>query len=118
MQGQRFGVGNMEKMIKNVVKFVNEPIPYNENLEQIYLRVVEEPNKNYSKKGLIKCPECGEEILMIPTLRIMNNAIERHIHIHKEQLKNEPIKKHQTAINIRLDLMSQVLKQACRFQFS
>jgi len=87
-----------------------------EKLKQLYAKVVEEPNQHLPKKGFIKCPECGEEILMIPTLRAMNEAIENHVHIHREQLKTEPIEEHQKAIHIRLKLMSQVLQQACRPQ--
>lgn len=108
----------MEDITKEFTKFVSDPLFDNENLKQIYLRTIEEPNKDCSKRGFIRCPECGEEILMIPTLRVMNSAIENHVHVHKEQLKTDPIKEHQTAISIRLDLMSQVLQQACRLQIS
>ncbi|MFB3888207.1 MAG: hypothetical protein ACE14S_01865 [Candidatus Bathyarchaeia archaeon] len=89
-----------------------------EKLKEVYEKVVEEANRDPIKKGLIKCPECGEEILMIPTLRVMHKAIENHVHIHKEQLKAEPIKEHQIAIHIRLDLMGQVLQQAYRQEAS
>ena len=108
----------MEDVMKGFAKFVKESTFDDEDLKQIYLRVIEEPNKDCSRRGFIKCPECGEEILMIPTLRVMHSAIEKHVHVHKEQLKNNPIKEHQTAISIRLDLMSQVLQQACRLQLS
>jgi hypothetical protein len=92
---------------------------YDDNkLKTIYEKVIEEPNKNASKKGFIKCPDCGEEILMIPTLRVMNEAIENHVHKHKEQLKETPIKEYQTVIFIRLALMGQVLQKSCRFQAS
>jgi hypothetical protein len=89
-----------------------------QTLKDIYAKAVEEPNRNYLRKGFIKCPECGEEILMIPTLRIMSQAIETHVHVHKEQLKEEPIKEHTKAITIRLTLMGQVLKQAVKMQAS
>ncbi len=109
----------MEDIMKGFAKFVNESITFDdEELKRIYLRVIEEPNKECSNRGLIKCPECGEEILMVPTLRVMHSAIENHVHVHKEQLKTDPIKEHKTAISIRLDLMSQVLQQACRLQLS
>lgn len=87
-----------------------------DKLRAIYQKVIELPNKNVAKKGFIRCPECGEEILMIPTLRVMHEAIENHVHFHKEQLKADPIKQHQTAIFIRLSLMGQVLQYACRIQ--
>jgi hypothetical protein len=92
-------------------------VPYDDNkLRAIYQKVIEEPNKNAAKKGFIKCPECGEEILMIPTLRMMHEAIENHVRKHKESLKEDPIKEHQTAILIRLSLMVQVLHYACKPQ--
>ncbi len=89
-----------------------------ETLQGIYKRVIEEPNENPLRKACIKCPECGEEILMIPTLRVMNSAIENHIHSHREELKDDPIKEHQKALSIRLALVTQVLHQACGPQVS
>lgn len=90
-------------------------ITYNkEKIETIYKKVVEEPNKNTARKGCVKCPDCGGEILMIPTLRVMQEAIENHVQAHKEQLKEDPILKQQTAISIRLSLLSQVLSYACK----
>ncbi len=85
---------------------------FENNLEEMYLKVVSEPNNNYPKRGFIKCPDCGDEILMIPTLKTMNQAIENHIKIHKELLKNQPLQRQKTAIQIRLDLAQQVLKKA------
>ena len=82
------------------------------NLEEMYLKVVTGPNDNHLRRGFIKCPECGDEILMIPTLRQMNRAIENHVKVHKEMLCDQPITKHQTAIQIRLDSAQQVLEQA------
>lgn len=56
----------------------------NEKLKELYLKVVSEPNGNYFKRGFIKCPDCDEEILMVPTLKKMSEAIENHVKIHKE----------------------------------
>jgi hypothetical protein len=79
-------------------------------LKEIYEKVIAIPNKNSAHKGFIICPDCGEEILLIPTLRVMNDAIENHIRKHKELLKDNPIKLHQTAILVRLSFMTQVLQ--------
>ena len=85
----------------------------NENdLEEMYLKVVTGPNDDHLTRGFIKCPDCGNEILMIPTLRQMNHAIESHVKAHKELLKDTPLLKQQTAMQIRLDLAQQVLRQA------
>jgi hypothetical protein len=83
-----------------------------EEIKQLYLKVITEPNNSSLKHGFIKCPECGEEILMVPTLRKMNEAIENHVQIHKEQLKTTPLIEHHTAMHIRLDLAQQVLQLA------
>ena len=81
-------------------------------LKQLYMKVVSEPNHDCLKRGFIKCPECSEEILMIPSLRAMNEAIENHVKVHKESLKMNPLIMHSKSINIRLDLAQQVLLQA------
>jgi hypothetical protein len=91
----------------------------NNKLKMLYEKVIEAPNKDCPpKRGFIKCPECGEEILMIPTLRVMSDAIENHVQWHKQNLMNDPIKAHKTAIMVRLDLLGQVLQQACQIQVS
>jgi hypothetical protein len=107
--------GNVTEITKEVLDEVSFD---NEKLEQIYQKVVGTPNKNSLKRGFIKCPQCGEEILMIPTLRVMNNAIENHVRKHKELLKDDPIKEHQMAISVRLSLTGQVLQKACNLQIS
>lgn len=84
----------------------------NQSLTEMYQKVVTIANHNNIKKGFIKCPDCGEEILMIPTLKTMNQAIENHVKLHKETLKNNPLLEHQTAMHIRLDLAQQVLQLA------
>jgi uncharacterized protein with PIN domain len=100
--------GKMEKSI--TVKPIFEE--NDERLKQIYVKVVEKPNQSCIKKSLIKCPECSAEILMIPSLRAMNEAIENHVKIHKELMKTNPLMMHSKSINIRLDLAQQVLLQA------
>ena len=87
-----------------------------DKLAKIYLRVVEKPNLGMPKKGFIRCPDCGEEILMIHTLRVMQQAIENHVCKHKNSLKGKPIKRQQIAILVRLSLMSQVLHYAYKPQ--
>jgi hypothetical protein len=81
------------------------------DIQDMYLKVVTGPN-DCPRKGFIKCPDCGEEILMIPTLRKMNEAIENHVKGHKEMLKDNALFRQHTAIQIRLDLAQQVLEKA------
>lgn len=80
-------------------------------LNQMYIRVVKNANKTSSKNSFIKCSVCGEEILMIPTLKVMKEAIEKHVQIHKNQNRQIEIFDYKTPILIRLDLMIQVLNQ-------
>jgi DNA-directed RNA polymerase subunit RPC12/RpoP len=89
---------------------MTEVIFNEDELKEIYQKVILEPNKKGAKLRFIKCPQCGTEILMVPTLKAMNIAIENHICQHKQQLQDTPIKQHETAIAIRLSLMRQVLK--------
>jgi hypothetical protein len=84
----------------------------NQKLTELYQKVVTQPNNAYPKRGYIRCPECGEEILMLPALRKMSEAIENHVKIHKELPAPTPILQQQTAMHIRLDLAQQVLQQA------
>lgn len=85
-----------------------------EKLSQMYAKVVVEPNQSYLKKEFIKCPECGEEILMIRSLKMMNEAIENHVDIHKKSPKDNSIIMQCKSINMRLDLAQQVLQQASK----
>ena len=63
----------------------NAQVIFNEEkVLEIYQRVVVEPNRNVVRRGYVCCPECGEEILLIPTLRVMGEAIENHIQKHRE----------------------------------
>ncbi len=81
-----------------------------EKPSQMYANAVV-PNHSHAKKGFIKCPECGEEILITPVLGKMNEAIEDHILLHKEKLESNLLLKYAKPINIRLALANQVLHQ-------
>jgi hypothetical protein len=80
-----------------------------EKLKQMYARVVG-PNQIYVKKGFIKCPDCGEQILITPTLRKMNEAIENHIQLHKKKIESKPLLNYTKPIIIRLALARQILE--------
>ncbi len=87
---------------------------FQQNIEEMYQRVVTQPNDSYQKRGYIKCPQCGDRILMIPTLKAMNQAIECHVKIHKKHLKGKPFECQKNVIKIRLDLAKQVLNNASK----
>jgi len=58
----------------------NNEIPEN-NTQEAYER--------NTRLRCIKCPECGEEILLLPTLKLMTTAIENHVNTHRMQTKTE-----------------------------
>jgi hypothetical protein len=80
----------------------------------MYAKVVTEPNQIYFKKEFIKCPECGEEILVTQSLKMMNDAIENHVKVHKMLTNDNSFMMHSKSINVRLDLAQQILLQASR----
>jgi hypothetical protein len=80
-----------------------------EKLKMMYARVVS-PNQIYVKKGFIKCPDCGQEILITPTLKKMNEAIENHIQLHRKKTELKPLLNYTKPIIIRLALAKQILE--------
>lgn len=66
------------------------------------------------KKGLpvIKC-SCGVEIMLVPNVKLMSEAIEAHIAKHKQKVK-EPKAAEAEAERIRDDLIIQVLDKASK----
>ena len=74
----------------------------------------EENEENCSNQRFIRCPDCGEQIQMVPVLSQMIEAIENHISTHKENTdypKHDPIQ-HPKAPCIREGLTEQVLVRA------
>jgi hypothetical protein len=63
----------------------------------------------------IRCPDCGEEIMMVPVLSEMIEAIENHLATHKEpraQLSHDIPLHHPKAPELRENLTEQVLQRA------
>jgi hypothetical protein len=75
---------------------------------------VDNANIFFSKMRCIRCPECGEEILMVPTLEKMIEAIENHISTHRKQQSSETNEATLKPADIRTDLSEQVLEQASK----
>jgi hypothetical protein len=73
---------------------------------------INNPHPKKSKMKCIQCPECGEEILMVPTLKKMIEAIENHVSTHKKQPSIETDVTTLKPGLIRIDLTEQVLEQA------
>jgi hypothetical protein len=66
-------------------------------------------SKKQAQNGLpvVRC-ECGAEILMVPDVKLMGEAIETHVELHMRKLKN-PVRADVEAERIRDFLIGQVL---------
>ncbi len=79
---------------------------------------VEESKENqqpvFERARYIRCPDCGEEIMMVPVLGQMIEAIENHISTHRQQteLNHELAMPHPKRPQIEEDLTEQVLTRA------
>ncbi|MCW4011061.1 MAG: hypothetical protein NWF05_10660 [Candidatus Bathyarchaeota archaeon] len=79
--------------------------------------LTKEPNGTAFKttNRFIRCPDCGEEIMLVPVLSQMIEAIENHISTHKvnhEQPKTELTMPHPEPPELRDSLTEQVLQRA------
>jgi len=72
-----------------------------------------ENEENATEQRYIRCPDCGEQIAMVPDVTQMIEAIENHISTHKdgEHPKQDPIA-HPKAPILREGLTEQVLIRA------
>ena len=54
-------------------------------------------------KGLpvIKCSVCGEEIMLIPNVKLMSAAIEAHVETHKQKVKDPQSRRSRSGTNTR-----------------
>jgi hypothetical protein len=62
---------------------------------------------------VIKCSVCGEEIMIIPDVKLMSAAIEAHVETHKQKVKDRKDAEAE-AERIRDDLITQVLEKASK----
>jgi hypothetical protein len=75
----------------------------------------EKPKEDLSEQTQIKyirCPECGEKIMMVPTLDEMIEAIDSHVSTHKKQPNADLTVPHLKAPTICMELTKQVLQRA------
>lgn len=63
------------------------------------------------KVPVIKCCSCGAEIIMIPNVKLMSEAIEAHIEKHRLKMRN-CAKAEAELEHIRDDLITQVFDKA------
>jgi hypothetical protein len=70
---------------------------------------------SYGKRNsmpIIQC-KCGEKILLVPDLKAMNIAIERHLAAHRKATKKTKIEEESSA-SLRQFLIEQVLQLSCQ----
>jgi len=65
-----------------------------------------------SRMKCIRCPECGEEILMVSTLGKMIEAIENHVSSHRRQPNTDVTIPRLITTSVRTNLTEQVLQLA------
>jgi hypothetical protein len=83
-------------------------IEHNEkSKESIHIIGIQQPQRK-----CIRCPECGEEILMVPTLGKMIEAIENNVSSHRRQPNDDVTVARLKTPSIRTTLTEQVLQQA------
>jgi hypothetical protein len=66
-------------------------------------------------KGLpaITCSVCGEEIMIVPNVKLTSAAIEAHVETHKQKIKDRKAAEEE-AERIRDNLITQVLEKASK----
>lgn len=65
----------------------------------------------HSKLHLIKCGRCGAEIMLVRDVKLMSDAIEAHVEMHKSKMRSSSDAEAE-AEQIRDDLIRQVLDMA------
>ena len=65
-----------------------------------------------SPKKYVRCPECGEAILMVPSLDEMIVSIDNHLTSHRKHPHNDLTVAHLKKPALQLDLAQQALVQA------
>ena len=73
---------------------------------------INEKSNHQTPQKYVRCPECGEAILMVPTLNEMITSIENHITSHRKHPHEDLTLAHLKKPVIQLDLAQQVLLQA------
>ncbi len=84
-------------------------VTYTEN-DSSFKEIVQHSEERITRK-CIKCPQCGESILMIPTLKEMITAIENHVSTHRN-LRCEEGSEVPNTPYVRNSLTEQVLLRA------
>jgi len=72
----------------------------------------DKPSNTQTLNRYIRCPECGEQIQMVPVLSQMIQNIETHLETHREQSKTDLTVPQINELCIRDNLTEQVLQRA------
>ncbi len=79
---------------------------------QLSVRIPKKESRNH-KLPVIKCSFCGAEIILLPNVKLMSEAIEAHVQKHIQKIKDAP-KAEAEAEHLRDNLITQVLDKASK----
>lgn len=80
-------------------------------VEEMKIRVADDKVNGNGKLPVIKCGSCGAEIMLVPDVKLMSDAIEAHVAKHKQKVKDAE-EAEVEAERIRNDLIVKVLDKA------
>ncbi len=90
---------------------VERVIEQKNEVEKLPIRTVSKKISVNEKLPVIKCCSCGAEIVVIPNVKLMSEAIETHVDMHRSKARNSAKAEAETN-HIRDDLISQVFDTA------
>ncbi len=90
---------------------VAQLIQQKNEVKKLPIRIANKKTTLNDKAPVIKCSSCGAEIMVVPNVKLMSEAIEAHVAKHKLKVKN-PVKAEAEADQIRDDLIAQIFDAA------
>ena len=79
-------------------------------MKQLPVRVSKKKTSGKKRLPVVKCT-CGVEILLVPNVKLMSEAIESHVEKHKKKIKDSK-EAEAEADRVRDGLIKQVLDKA------
>ncbi len=80
-------------------------------VKNLPIRTISKKISVNEKLPVIKCCSCGAEIIVVPNVKLMSEAIETHVEKHRAKMRNSA-KAEAEAEHIRDDLITQVFDKA------
>ena len=80
-------------------------------VEEMPIRVADDKGDGNGKVPVIKCGSCGAEIMLVPDVKLISEAIEAHVAKHMQKVK-DPDQAEVEAERVRDDLIAKLLYKA------